>query len=124
MDNSIVRKRLQTYKSSEGRLRSVSDEVIIDVLRAWENWSGSTADLYRELDLTKMQMATLIKKAKKLVKNGLVTESEFHEVSGEGAESPPLSGSSSGAIEVSWQNGKVIRFNAVDQLVDFLNKVA
>ncbi len=28
-----------------------------------------------------------------------------------------------GIIEVNWDNGKVIRFNQVDQLVDFLKKV-
>ena len=71
MDNNVIRKRLNTFKTSEGRLRRVSDEVIIDALRAWENWSGTTAELYRELGLSKMQMVTILKKAKKLVESGV-----------------------------------------------------
>ena len=49
MEHAVLRKRLNTYKTSEGRLQHVSDEVVMEVLRAWENWSGSTADLYREI---------------------------------------------------------------------------
>ena len=122
MDNSVLRKRLNTFKSSEGRLQSVSDEVIISVLKAWENWPGATADLYRELDLTKMQMVSLLKKAKKLVKAGVVTESEFQEVS---ELRSPATGNRSDCfvIEISWDNNRLIRFSQVDELIDFLKKV-
>ena len=32
MDNSILKKRLNTFKSAKGTLRKVSDDVVIDVL--------------------------------------------------------------------------------------------
>ena len=122
MDNAILKKRLNTFKSAKGIIRKVSDEVVIDILRAWENWPGRTVDLYRELGLSKMQMAIMIKKAKQLIKSGIVVESEFKEVN-----LNSLMGASAtmvGPIEVSWDKGKVIRFSEVDQLVDFLKKVA
>ena len=122
MDNAILKKRLNTFKSAKGVLRKVSDEVVIDVLRAWENWPGRSVDLYPELGLSKMQMAIMIKKAKQLIKSGVVVESEFREV-----KLDSLMGASStmaGPIEVSWDKGKVIRFSQVDHLVDFLKKVA
>jgi hypothetical protein len=125
MDNNVLRKRLCTYKNSEGRLKKVSDEVIVDVLRAWENWSGSTADLYRDLDLSKMQMVTLIKKAKKLVESGKVVESEFKEVEieqeVESMPSPQIT--TSCGIELIYKNN-VIRFGSSELLMDFLKKVA
>jgi hypothetical protein len=122
MDNSVLRKRLNTFKSSNGKLSNVSDEVIIDVLRSWENWPGSSADLYRELGLSKMQLVILLKKGKKLVKSGVVTESEFREVRVDGGSFS--SSSSCHGIELCWDSGKVIRFSEVSQLVDFLKAVA
>lgn len=121
MDNSILKKRLNTFKSGAGKLQRVSDEVVIDVLRAWENWSGTTADLYRELGLSKMQLVILIKKAKQLVKSGVVVESEFKEVKITESSS---AFSNSPCIELSLENGKLIRFSQVDQLIDFLKKAA
>lgn len=122
MDNSILKKRLNTFKSGDsGRLSKVSDEVVIDVLRAWENWPGTATDLYRDLGLSKMQMVTMIQKAKRLVKSGVVPpESDFKEVKIE----PSGPASSRCGIELSWDKGKVIRFSEVAQLVDFLKKVA
>ena len=44
-DNIILKKKLSTFKSSGGRLRGINDEVIIDVLRSWENWTGKSIEL-------------------------------------------------------------------------------
>lgn len=38
MENTVIRKRLNSYKSEGGRLSKVDDEVVLDVLRAWESW--------------------------------------------------------------------------------------
>ncbi len=126
MDNAILKKRLNTFKSEKGMLKRVSTEVVFEVLRAWENWPGRASDLYRELGLSKMQMVTMIQKAKRLVKSGAVTESEFKEISvvGSGAGGATEPGAPCTAIEVAWPGGRVIRFPGVDELVDFLKKVA
>lgn len=124
MDNAVLKKKLNTYKSGKtGQLRRVGDDVVMEVLRAWEHWPGTATDLYRDLGLSKMQLVTMIQKAKRLVKSGAVTEGEFREVR---PETLGLSagGSSPCGIEISWDNGKVIRFAEVSQLVDFLKKVA
>lgn len=123
MDNAVLKKRLNTFKSDKGVLCKVSNDVVMDVLRAWENWPGSVADLYRDLGLSKMQLVTMIQKAKRLVKSGAVQESEFREI---GVASGVAGGSAGpcSAIELCWRDGKVIRFPQVDQLVDFLKKAA
>ena len=64
MDHAILKKRLNTFKSAKGVIRRVSNEVVIDVLRAWESWPGKAAELYRELGLSKMQMVVMIQKGK------------------------------------------------------------
>ena len=123
MENSVLRKRLNTYKvGKRGRLNRVSDEVVMEVLRAWENWPGTAADLYRELGLSKMQLVTLIQKAKRLVKAGVIPESEFKEIKiADTPESSPMKSCGSG-ISLKWSPGRVIRFAMVDQLIEFLDK--
>ena len=121
MDNTVLRKKLNTYKSPKGVLKGISSEVILEVLQAWQEWPGSTADLYRDLELGKGQMSALIREAKKLVKNGAVVESEFKEI--KVAEGAPLVAGPCSGVEVVWSDGRLIRFNQVDQLVDFLKKV-
>jgi transposase len=120
MENTVIRKRLNTYKSDKGQLRKVDDEVVIDVLRAWENWQGSAVDLRRELGLSKMQLVVMIQKAKRLVKKGVVAGSEFKEIAV--AAMAPNAGSYS--IELSWGNGRLIRFSEVGQLLDFLKRAS
>jgi hypothetical protein len=121
MDNSILKKRLNTYKSSKGSLKDVSHEVVFEVLRAWENWPGKAVELYRELGLSKMQMVTMIQKAKRLVKSGAVMESEFKEIAVAGGV--PHGGPCQG-IELGLSDGRVIRFPSVDPLLEFLKKAA
>ena len=121
MNNAILKKRLNTFKTDQGKLLRVSDEVVIEVLRAWENWPGSASDLYRELGLSKMQLVILIKKAKRLVKSGVVTESEFKEV--QVAQTSASASQGVGGIELLWEGGKLIRFSQVDQLIDFLRRM-
>lgn len=124
MDNAILKKKLNTFKVGDsGQLRAVSNEVIMELLRAWENWPGKASDLYRELGLSKMQLVTMIQKGKLLVKSGAVQESEFKEVGMVGSEVVGL-GRPCVGIELVWGDGKVIRFPGVDPLLDFLKKAA
>ncbi len=120
MDNSILKKRLMTYMSGSGKLKNVGDDVVMEVLRAWENWPGTSADLYRDLGLSKMQLVILIKKAKRMVSSGVVPVSDFKEVKIETS----ATGESTCRIEIAWDNGRLIRFGEVGQLIEFLKAVA
>ena len=118
MDTGVLKKRLNTYKSGNGRLNQVDEEVVMEVLRAWEQWQGRAVELYRGLGLSKMQLVTMIQKAKRLVKNGAGTSGEFKEVKVVGATSEP-----GDKVELIWDNGRTIRFSGVGQLLEFLNRV-
>ena len=124
MDNlSILNKKLSTYVSAGGQLRNVSDQLLLELLHAWENWPSSSADFYRELGFTRRQMAKLIGKAKKLKRTGHVSESEFIEISSEDVGIPTNS-SFTCSIELAWEKNKIIRFGQVDTLMEFLKKSA
>lgn len=121
LEAAIIKKRLNTFKSSKGTLSRVSDEVVMEVLRGWESWTGSSADYYREIGLSKQQLSVLIGKGKRLVKSGAVTESEFREISLPVAAGEMIS--SGAAMEVKLEGNRAIRFAQVDQLVEFLKKM-
>ena len=126
MDNTILKKKLNTFKTEKGSLKDVSSEVVFELLRSWEHWPGKSSDLCRELGLSRMQLVTMIQKAKKLVKNGMAPSEDFKEI--KVSDSPSnlnsLVGGPCQGVEILWDNGKLIRFQQVEQLVDFLKKVA
>ena len=121
MDLMILKKRLSTFRTDGGRVQNVSDELLLDILKAWESWTGKAKEFYGGLGLSQQSMANMIRKAKKLSRDG--AGSEFREVNIESMIGGPTAGGIV-AIEVSWDSGKVIRFPSVDQLIDFLKKVA
>jgi hypothetical protein len=120
MDNAILKKKLSTFRTTTGKLTRVSDDVLIEVIKTWEQWPGTSSDMAKDLGLTMRQLVILVEKAKKRIRDdGLLVE-EFKEVK----VVPSGTGEMVGPIEVSWDSGKVIRFTQVEQLVDFLKKVA
>jgi len=120
MDNTVLKKKLSTFRSSEGYLVGVSPDVLHDLLRAWEGWTGKSKDFYRSIGFSSTQIAFLLGKAKKLAREGKFPAEEFTEVQLDGVvSSGPCSG-----IELQWERGKVIRFPQVDQLLEFLKKAA
>jgi len=126
MDLSTLKKKLSTYLSSKGYLTNVGDEVLYEVLVAWENWTGSSKEFYRGLGFSHTQLAGLIGKAKKLKREGYFGASEFKQVSVDTETSSTAlihSGPCVGA-EITWSNGRVIRFAGVDMLLDFLKKAS
>jgi hypothetical protein len=77
MDMTTLKKKLSSYKSDKAYLRNVADDVLYEVLIAWENWNGPSADFYRSLGFTYKQMAGLIGKAKRMKRDGHFGSGEF-----------------------------------------------
>lgn len=120
MDNSVLKKRLSTFRSKEGYLVGVSSDVLYELLRAWEAWTGKPKDFYSSIGVSSNQIAFLLGKAKKMAREGKFPAEEFREI-----QLSAATASSGGcAIELAWGDGKVIRFGQVDLLVDFLKKAA
>lgn len=122
METAIIKKRLNTFKTTAGKLTNVSNDVVMEVLRGWESWPGKSVEFQREIGLSKMQMVTMIQKGKRLVKSGAVTESEFKEIS---LPAPGVVGGFDGVgMELRLDANRAIRFSQVDHLVEFLKKTS
>jgi len=126
MEMEILKKKISTYRGEGGRLTKVSDELIMEILTAWEQWAGPMSGFYSAIGVSQKKMAKILGKGKKLKREGrVVTPSEFTEVTSELLGVSGSSGVITGCgIEVSWENGRIIRFPDVDKLIDFLKKAA
>lgn len=126
MDHVTLQKKLSTYLSDKGRLHNLPDELLCEVLHAWEEWSGSAKNFYKSVGFSHRQMAGIIGKAKKLKRGGYFPVEPFTELKLEGVANKLISGEMVGShpIELEWQPGKVIRFLQVEQLVAFLKIAA
>lgn len=126
MDLEVLKKKVSTYKVGEsGRVSITSDELLIEVLLAWEQWTGPASGFCKSIGVSPKGISSIIGRAKKLRREGFPTDS-FKEVKVQ--ESPSnqtslIAGPCQG-IEIMWDNGKLIRFQQVESLIDFLKKVA
>lgn len=124
MDMEILRKRISSYRTPKGRLTRVPDELLVEILKAWEQWTGPGSGFYSALGADHRKMAGLIGRAKKLKRDGIFPEDIFKEIK---VDTPALALSTSSpcqGIEIVWENGKLIRFPQVELLIDFLKKVS
>ena len=126
MDNTVLKKKLSTFRSPKGYFKDVSPEVMYELLKAWESWTGSSKEFYSSIGVSQRQAAGVLGKAKRLHREGAFGALEFNEVKvGELLPGLVNGGSAScSLIELAWEGGKVIRFPQVDQLLDFLKKSA
>lgn len=125
MDLEVLKKKVSTFRDNGGRVRKVSDELLIEILSAWEEWTGPTGGFCVAIGVSRKGISSMIGKAKRLKREGHFPVEEFKEVKIAGAPSSDsgVDGCNS-PITMKWEKGRIIRFSQVDQLVDFLKKVA
>lgn len=121
-ENLILKRRLNTCRTNKGTLTNVPDDLVIDIVRAWEKWPGTAKSLYTGLGLQRQQLSNIIRKGKKLLKGGKQTLGPFTPV--EIKTSTPKEFDNKVPIVLSWDKRKSIRFYQVDHLVEFLKKAA
>jgi hypothetical protein len=122
VDLEVLKKKISTYRGEGGRIRITSDELLMEILLAWEQWTGPGQGFYSAIGVSAKGMASVIGRAKKLRREGFPMDN-FKEIKISGAEVGESVLTPCG-IEIFWDNNKLIRFQQVDQLVDFLKKVA
>lgn len=126
MDLEILKKRISSYRTPKGRITSLPDDLLCEILMAWEQWTGPSSGFYSALGADFRKMASLIGRAKKLKREGRFPEEGFKEIKVQESPSTLVSLSSGPCqgVEILWDGGKLIRFPHVDNLIDFLKKVA
>jgi hypothetical protein len=117
----ILKKKLSSFRGNGGRIRGVSDDLLLEVLSAWEHWAGSSKEFYKSIGSSSKGMASMIGKAKRLKREGHVVP--FEEIKIEGVTDTTNLTPITCDIEVQDKN-KIIRFRKVDLLIEYLKKAA
>ena len=121
MELGVLKKKISTYRGDGGRVRITDDSLMMEILCEWEKWTGPADGFYKAIGVSQNGMASIIGRAKKLRREGFPMDS-FKDI--KISDSPAGVLGPCQGIEIAWDNGKLIRFQQVDQLVDFLKKVA
>ena len=105
METEVLKKKISTFKSPSGRICKLSDELLYEILTAWENWSGSRLSFYSAIGVSHNGFASIIGKAKRLKREGHFPTEEFKEVqlSGSTDAISGLSISSGYGIVLRWR---------------------
>lgn len=120
MDLEVLKKKVSTYKGEKGRVSITSNDLLLEILSAWEQWTGPADGFYKALGISRNGISSIIGKAKKLRREGFPAQ-DFKEIK---VADPTVSISPCSGVEVVWDSGKLIRFHQVDMLIDFLKKVS
>jgi hypothetical protein len=125
VDLEVLKKKISTFRGEGGRLRSVSDELLFEILTAWETWTGSSREFYRGIGVDQRKMASLLGKAKKMKREGHFPAQEFRELKFSEPTTPAASHvlSPCQGVELTWSEGRVIKFPGVGELLEFLKSV-
>ena len=121
MELEVLRKKLSSFRTAKGKVTRVNDELLLEILSAWEQWTGSAKDFYSGIGSNHKKMARMLGKAKQLKRDGAAMP--FQELTVEGVTNSLDSPSLPCDIEVQ-EKGKIIRFGKVDLLVEFLKKAS
>lgn len=121
MDLEVLKKKISSYRTDGGSLTKVPDELVMEILIAWEQWTGPAKGFYTAIGVNQHKLASILGKAKKLKREGHFPVEDFKEIK---IAQVSAAGDGSGlcTIEITWDGKQVIRFALVDQLVDFLKK--
>lgn len=124
MDLTLLKKKISSYRTPTGRITRIPDELLGEILYAWEQWTGPASGFYKELGADYRKMGSLMGRAKQLKRDGVFDGLDFTEivVESESANDVPAVAGQCG-IELIWKNN-VIRFGSSELLLDFLKKVA
>lgn len=126
MDLTILKKKISSYRTPKGQIRSLPNELLGEILHAWEQWTGPASGFYTALGADYRKMGSLMGKAKQLKRDGVFDGLNFTEVIVEGeqeADSAEIATTTGCGIELVYKDN-VIRFGSSDLLLDFLNKAA
>lgn len=125
MDLTVLSRKISSYRTPKGRITKLPNELLGEILHAWEQWTGTPAGFYKQLGVDFRKMGSMMGKAKQLKRDGAFDGLNFTEVIIEDvATSKATSVVGCAEIELVWDNNKIIRFKTPELLVEFLKKAA
>lgn len=80
MDLTVLSRKISFYRSPIGRITNLPNELLGEILHAWEQWTGSGDGFYKAIGADRRKMAKLMGKAKQLKRDGTFDGLNFTEI--------------------------------------------
>ncbi|NJM09763.1 MAG: hypothetical protein HC883_02385 [Bdellovibrionaceae bacterium] len=80
MDLEVLKKKISSYRTEGGHLTKVPDELIMEILMAWEQWTGPAKGFYSAVGVNQHKLAVILGKAKKLRREEFFPVEDFKEI--------------------------------------------
>jgi hypothetical protein len=77
MELEVLKKKIGTFRGEGGRIKITDVHLLMEILSAWEQWTGPVNGFYRAIGVSAKGMASAIGKAKKLRREGHFSVEEF-----------------------------------------------
>ncbi len=77
MDFETVRKKLDAFKTPGGSYKNIRSELLVELLRMWEEHKGPSTLLAKQLGMTAGQLARQIREARKAAACGNAIDPAF-----------------------------------------------
>ena len=129
MELMLLKKKIDGFRGSDGSIRNMSPEVLLELRQTWESFTGSQEQFRSELGIRTGTLRNLLIESKKL--NHVLASGGALGLAPVGSEtsvergSQGPTGEAGGMVELSYDGGsKVLRFPSVDSLMEFLRKSA
>lgn len=121
MDFEILRKKLESFRTPGGCYKNIKSELLIELLRVWEEYKGPSTTFAKQLGMTQRQLGRQIREARKAAVISDAVDPAFQAL-----QVPSLAedATKEGGISMSWGGDKVVKFPNVDLLIEFLRKAA
>ena len=84
MDLTVLSRKISSYRTPAGKITNLPNELLGEILAAWEQWSGAPSAFYSQLGVSYRKMGKLMGKAKELKRSGAFDGLNFTEVIVEG----------------------------------------
>ena len=49
MDLTVLSRKISSYRTPKGRITKLPNELLAEILHAWEQWAGTPAGFYKQL---------------------------------------------------------------------------
>lgn len=111
MELKLLKKKINGFRGSDGSIRNMSPEVLLELRQTWKSFTGSQEQFRSELGIRTGTLRNLLIES---VGSETSVERDFQGPTGEGG----------GMVELSYAGGsKVLRFPGVDSLTEFLRSM-
>jgi hypothetical protein len=83
MDFEVMKKKLDANRKPNGQFKRVNGELLIELLRVWESYTGASLEFAKKIGMRSKQLGSLVREARKIATTTEAVDPAFHALQGQ-----------------------------------------